>query len=212
MKLPAIKSAPLSRLYWLTSVTAFQSAPSFFASVEYASQQGLGWLQYRDKAHHDLDLLKDLQQLCIEYGTQLMMNDHIELAAQLQCGVHLGKDDLPVAIARQQLPPGTLIGASCYQDLSRAIELQPLCDYVAFGAFYPSSTKPQAAIAPLTLLAQARQQLHCPIVAIGGITPQNVTPLLQAGADMMAVSAVLHDPAQFKKNLELFAHQFQVPL
>ena len=208
-----IESHSLAHLYWLTHESAFASDTHFFDSVEYALQQGLGWLQYRDKSRDknqappNLDLLKKLQQLCAQYQCHLIINDHVELAAQLGCGLHLGKEDCPVATARQQLPTA-LIGTSCYQDLARATELQALSDYVAFGAFFPSTTKPNATQASLAFLIQARQQLACPIAVIGGITPRNVQPLLQAGADLIAVSAVLHDANTFKQTLALFANQF----
>ncbi len=202
-------ASPLARLYWLTHESAFNSDAHFLDGVEHALQQGLGWLQYRKKNHSEanLELLIALQQLCATYHCHFIINDHVALAARLNCGLHLGKDDCPIAIARQQLPNDTLIGASCYQDLPRAIELQPLCDYVAFGAFYKSTTKPNAELASFAFLTQARQQLSCPIAVIGGITPHNVLPLLQAGADIIAVSAVLHEASQFRNTLELFAAQ-----
>lgn len=202
-------AAPLAALYWLTHESAFDSEAHFFDSVEYALQQGLGSLQYRDKsqAAPNFDRLNKLQQLCSHYDCYFILNDQLDVAAQLGCGLHLGKDDYPVTDARQRLPTA-LIGASCYQDVARALALQPFCDYVAFGAFYPSTTKPQATQASLALLVQARQQLHCPIVVIGGITPHKVQPLLQAGADRIAVSAALHDANTFKSTLTLFANQF----
>jgi thiamine-phosphate pyrophosphorylase len=200
--------SPLARLYWLTHESAFESTSHFFESVEYALQQGLGWLQYRDKnsTQPDLAVLNTLHQLCRHYHSRLIINDHVDLAAQLGCGLHVGKTDCPPTTARQRLP-NVVIGASCYQDLARATELQTVCDYVAFGAFYPSTTKPHAAQVPLAFLKHARQQLLCPIAVIGGITPPHVPPLLQAGADLIAVSAVLHDAQQFKITLAAFASQ-----
>lgn len=204
-------SSPLNQLYWLTSVEAFVSRHEMLDRVEYALQQGLGFLQYRDKSivHPDLlkPLLKQLHTLCQTYHAQLIINDDFAIAAEMGCGLHLGKDDMPVAQARQQLSDNTWIGASCYQDIARAQSLQIDCNYVAFGAFYPSNTKPNARLAPVDLLRQAKQNLSCLVVAIGGITPHNCAVLKQAGADILAVSAVLNCAETFAATLEQFAIQ-----
>ena len=103
--------------------------------------------------------------------------------------VHLGEHDGDVAAARALLGARAIIGVSCYDDLGRARRLaREGADYLAFGAFFPSSTKPAARHADVALLRQARS-LGLPLVAIGGITVDNAAPLVEAGANFLAVSA-----------------------
>jgi thiamine-phosphate pyrophosphorylase len=119
----------------------------------------------------------------------LIINDDVELAGNCGAhGVHLGKDDADLRSARSLLGSGAIIGVSCYNDLSLARQAAGLgADYVAFGRFFPSQTKPGAIQASPDLIRQARQELSLPIAAIGGITPDNAGQLIDAGADMLAV-------------------------
>ncbi|MFN3920661.1 MAG: thiamine phosphate synthase, partial [Methylohalobius sp.] len=111
----------------------------------------------------------------------------LELAARIGAdGVHLGHTDAALSQARELLGPEAIVGISCYADLERACRVEPYATYVAFGAFFPSATKPKAKLAPIELLSQAKAKLSCPIVAIGGITPENGAKLLAAGADLLA--------------------------
>jgi thiamine-phosphate pyrophosphorylase len=149
-------------------------------------------VQYRDKKHVAADRARqagELASLCRKHGALFIINDDVELAKQVQAaGVHLGREDASLAQARAQLGPRAIIGVSCYNDLARAVKAQAEgADYVAFGSFFPSRTKPQAARAGLELLCEAKQKLHIPVVAIGGITPENGAHLLAAGADALAV-------------------------
>lgn len=149
-------------------------------------------VQYRDKLQQGArSEVRALRALCRQHSVPFLVNDHVELALELEAdGVHLGRDDTPLGYARTQLGPNALIGASCYDDLERAVEVVAAgADYVAFGSFFPSATKPSAVRAPLKLLIEARRMLSVPIVAIGGITPQNGARLCAAGADMLAVAA-----------------------
>jgi thiamine-phosphate pyrophosphorylase len=117
-----------------------------------------------------------------------IINDDVALAAAIGAdGVHLGRDDGDIAAARQQLRHG-IVGLSCYNEwpLAKAAAAAG-ADYVAFGAFFPSTTKPNAARAAPDLLKRSRQELDIPVVAIGGITPENGRDLIAAGADMLAV-------------------------
>jgi thiamine-phosphate pyrophosphorylase len=117
------------------------------------------------------------------------VNDDLELAARLgAAGVHHGRDDATPAQARRLLGPEAIIGISCYDDFARALAaVEQGADYVAFGSFFASSTKPGAVRAPLELLHRARAELAVPVVAIGGITPENGRALVDAGAHMLAV-------------------------
>lgn len=161
-------------------------------AVALAIQGGAVMIQYRDKGDDTMHRqweAADLSNLCRPLGVPLIINDDVDLAVDIMAkGVHLGKDDADIAAARKKLPPNGIIGVSCYNKLERAIEAEKAgADYVAFGSFYPSPTKPDALKAETDLIRQAKQQLSIPIVAIGGITADNGAPLVEAGADMLAV-------------------------
>lgn len=150
-------------------------------------------LQLRDKSADParrLRLAQALAERCRAAGTGLIINDDLPLALAVDAaGVHLGADDGDLAAARAALDarrPGLILGASCYAELGRAERAAPFADYLAFGAVYPSPTKPHAVTAPLELFAAARP-LAKPLCAIGGITAANAAPVLAAGADLLAV-------------------------
>ena len=158
--------------------------------------EGARVVQYRDKgppATYDLDLLRRLAALCRAHGVPFLLNDHPAVAAAVGAeGVHLGRDDAPIAEARTRLGPGAIVGVSCYDDLGRARRAErDGADYVAFGSFYPSATKPGAMRASPEILVRARAVLTRPVVAIGGIDENNAPPLLAAGADLLAVAGAL---------------------
>jgi len=170
------------------------------AAVESALRGGARIVQYRDKSadrQRRLDEARALKGLCERYRVPLLINDDLELALACEAaGVHLGRDDPDVLSARARLPAGSLVGISCYNrfDLAQEAAAQG-ADYVAFGSFFSSPTKPQAVRAQPDLLRRARRELAVPAVAIGGISPENGAALVQAGADMLAViSAVFAAP------------------
>ncbi|MDS4031308.1 MAG: thiamine phosphate synthase [Candidatus Contendobacter sp.] len=169
-------------------------------SVEQAILGGARLIQYRDKSHDAARRLAQataLNELCRRHAVPLIINDDVELATQVgAAGVHVGRDDPAFTIARARLGQNAIIGVSCYDRMDLAREAAQVgVDYVAFGAFFPSPTKPAEIRAPLALLRQARAALSIPIVAIGGITPDNAPLLLDAGADALAVvSAVFAQP------------------
>jgi thiamine-phosphate pyrophosphorylase len=149
-------------------------------------------IQYRDKKHgakSRVQQASELAKLCQQHGVLFIVNDDVELAKETGAdGVHLGREDASLAQAREQLGPGAIIGVSCYNELARAEAAEKQgADYVAFGRFFPSRTKPQAVQAGLDLLREAKKKLHIPVVAIGGITPENGAALIAAGADALAV-------------------------
>ncbi len=162
------------------------------AQVEAAILGGARIIQYRDKSGDRARRVLEattLLRLCRRHGVPLIVNDDLALAWQIGAdGVHLGRDDSSLSQARRKLGPSAIIGISCYNSLPQAQAAESAgADYVAFGRFFPSATKPHAVRAEITLLQQARQALSIPVVAIGGITPENGLPLVQAGADMLAV-------------------------
>ncbi len=182
-------SFPRRGVYMITDC-AGRLAAEVLANVEAGLQGGVAVVQYRDKQPLDaLGLARRLTVLCHRYQAPLLVNDDVELAAAAGAdGVHLGRDDGDVAAARRRLGPGAIIGVSCYNDVSRAAEmLAHGADYAAFGRFFASNSKPMAAPAQLETLMSAKGLLKAPIVAIGGVTPENGGLLLAAGADVLAV-------------------------
>jgi thiamine-phosphate pyrophosphorylase len=181
--------------------------------VELALKGGVHILQYRDKSPDQTRRLaqaKELLNLCRQHHAIFIINDDVELAAAVNAdGVHLGRDDQNIESARTRLGKAAIIGVSCYNRLDLAKTAQDAgADYVAFGRFFPSSTKPEAIQAGIALLEQAKQALRIPIVAIGGITPENGGPLLQAGADMLAVIQGLFGQPDIRATAEQFNQQF----
>ena len=151
------------------------------AAVEQAIVGGARWVQYRDKSEDGgrrLAQAHGLNQLCRRHQIPLIVNDDVELAAQVgAAGVHIGRDDPAFATARARLGETALIGISCYDRLTLALDAERAgADYVAFGAFFPSPTKPDEIRAPLGLLREAKVSLKVPVVAIGGITLDNAPP------------------------------------
>lgn len=151
---------------------------------------GVKVVQLRDKKKRlSLDQCRLALQLCHAAQVPMIVNDDIALARNLRAdGVHLGKEDCTIEQARSMLGDSAIVGVSCYDNLEAAVAAHDQgATYVAFGAFFPSSSKPEAAPAPLSVLRQAKQIIDCPLVAIGGITPDNGSNLLSAGADLLAV-------------------------
>lgn len=170
-------------------------------------------LQYRDKSVDSarrLDEANALQALCARHRVPLIINDDVELAAAVgAAGVHLGKGDTTFASARERLGADAIIGVSCYDSLERARQFAAAgADYLAFGAFFPSTTKPGAIHAPLQLLRDARA-LGRPLVAIGGITPDNARDLLDAGADAIAVISALFGARDVRAEAQRLATLFE---
>ena len=189
----------LSGLYVITEDRP-QGPQAISTAVAAALDGGARIVQYRDKSNDHARRLAEaraLRELCRNNGALLLINDDVALAAKADAdGVHLGRDDDDIANARSLLPSGSLIGRSCYNrlELARAAAAEG-ADYIAFGSFFASPTKPDAVRAHTELLTQARQELALPAVAIGGISPENGAALVHAGADMLAViSAVFAAP------------------
>ncbi|MBB3102537.1 thiamine phosphate synthase [Azomonas macrocytogenes] len=180
----------LRGLYAITDSTLLADG-RLLPFVEAALKGGARILQYRDKsadAARRLDEAQALRDLCEHYTARLIINDDVELAARLRVGLHLGQEDGSLPAARTQLDPDAIIGATCHAQLELAEQAaQDGADYLAFGRFFKSRTKPDAPAASLALLTQARARFNLPIVAIGGVTQQNAGVLIANGADMLAV-------------------------
>ena len=183
------------------------------AAVAEAIAGGARVIQYRDKIHGAEERARQadgLAALCRGRGAPFIVNDDVELAKLARAdGVHLGREDASLAQARARLGPGAIIGVSCYNDLARAETAQARgADYVAFGSFFPSRTKPKAVRADLKLLREAKRKLRIPVVAIGGITPENGAHLLAAGADALAVIEGVFGQADVRAASERYARLF----
>lgn len=160
--------------------------------VTQALEGGVSLVQYRHKTASDtlrIEQATALLAVCRTANIPLLINDHVALAVELDAdGVHIGQHDRAIAETRILVGKQKIIGASCYNRFELAEQAQADgADYVAFGACYPSPTKPDAPRATADLFTRARQSLSVPVVGIGGITLENARPLIAAGADALAV-------------------------
>lgn len=163
----------------------------------------IGAFQLRLKDHDDADILKAAEALipmCRKAGVAFILNDRIDLAAQLEVdGVHIGQEDGTIADARRQLGTDAVVGVTCHASGHLAMEAGDAgADYVAFGAFYPTTSKPMEKQEKYgrpepSLLSWWATYTLLPCVAIGGITPQNCAPLVAAGADFIAAITAVWD-------------------
>jgi thiamine-phosphate pyrophosphorylase len=203
-------NAPLRGLYAITDSQLLANG-RLLPYVRAALRGGARLLQYRDKsadAQRRLAEATALAELCAEYGAQLIINDDLELAAQLGVGLHLGQGDGSLAAARTRLGPQALLGATCHASLALAEQARDAgASYLAFGRFFTSQTKPGAPSASLALLEQARRRFSLPLTAIGGVSLDNAGSLLASGADLLAVVHALF-AAPDVTEVERRAHAF----
>lgn len=176
----------------LYAITDGSTGNLLLEKVEQALLGGAAIVQYRDKTTDSARREQEaraLRALCHEYNALFIINDDVALAKTVQAdGVHVGREDSALTVARTALGNTAIIGVSCYNQLELALNAAVQgADYIAFGSFFPSPTKPNAPRATVELLRQARQQLGLPICAIGGITLDNAPDLLASGANMLAV-------------------------
>lgn len=190
----------LSGLY---AITDAQQGKRLLSDIEAVLRAGVRCVQYRDKSNDPtkrLQQARELTLLCEQYGATLLVNDDVELALRSQAhGVHLGQQDGSVSAARARLGREAIIGVTCHNRLDLALAAQQQgASYVGFGAIYNSPSKPAAQSCDLGVLCAAREQLRIPIVAIGGITPDNTADVIRAGAHAVAViSALWQAPSPF---------------
>lgn len=148
-------------------------------------------LQYRRKKVDKADQPAEVEQikiLCEKYQVPFVINDDLKLAAQFGLGVHLGQSDGEITDAKSQLPEDVIIGRTCLNSLELAQKaIADGATYIAFGAVYATSTKPEAGNVGIEVIKQAAAQYDLPICAIGGLTVENSQPVIEAGADLCAV-------------------------
>ena len=202
------------RVAGLYAVTPdMDDTPALLARVEAALAGGARLLQYRNKtASSPLRLVqaRALLALCWGYQVPLIINDHLDLALALDAGgLHVGAEDGSAAEARKRLGPDKILGVSCYGRVENALAaVEAGATYVAFGGFFPSRVKPGSARTPIALLGEAKRKLKLPIVAIGGITPENAPQLIDAGADAVAVISALFAADDVKLAAQTFGALF----
>jgi len=183
------------------------SENNIIAKSEEVLSAGVKIIQYRDKINNQDDrymIAQSLRKLTNDYKSTLIINDDVQLAKSIEAdGVHLGKDDASIISTRKILGDKKVIGASCYNKFENAhAAIKSSADYIAFGSFFPSPTKPDAPRAERALITKAKQQYSTPVCAIGGITPLNASELLDAGADMIAVISAVFNASSPKQAVQ----------
>jgi thiamine-phosphate pyrophosphorylase len=212
-----IEPPPLLGLYAVTP--DIPDTPALVRAVAAILEGGCRLVQYRNKTADDAlrhTQASALQALCAACNARLIINDDAALAQAVgAAGVHLGRDDNDVAFARKMLGDAAIIGASCYNDFERARKtVAEGASYIAFGAVYPSSSKPDApALSPemsSEIFRRARKEFFTPVCAIGGITLENAAPLITAGASLLAVISDLfqRDPARSTQRAAAYQQLF----
>jgi thiamine-phosphate pyrophosphorylase len=196
---------PRCRLY-LISPPEVPDIAAFAHALDQALDGGdVACLQIRLKSRegisapdsHILALGRHIIPRAQDRGVAVLINDRPDLAVELGAdGVHVGQSDMSFDQTRKLVGPDAIVGVTCHASRHLALEAgEAGADYVAFGAFYPTDTKDPLAKAEPELLAWWQQMIELPCVAIGGITTENARPLVEAGADFLAVSAgVWKDP------------------
>ncbi|MBV1921651.1 MAG: thiamine phosphate synthase [Pseudomonadales bacterium] len=195
----------LQGLYAITD-NLLTPGPFLIERVEQALQGGVRILQYRDKTTDKQKRQNEalaLKSLCAQYKCTFIINDDIELCSKVNAdGVHLGVSDVNIHTARQQLGNNVIIGATCHGSLDLAHKaIADGADYVAFGRFYNSTTKPNAEAADLQTIRSGLAKLNVPAVAIGGITLSKADELLEAGFSMLAVVEDIFKPVSITNNI-----------
>ncbi|WP_151752702.1 thiamine phosphate synthase [Acinetobacter soli] len=174
-------------------------------------------LQYRRKKVAKTNQYFEVEQikvLCEAYHVPFVINDDLDLAVRYGLGVHLGQSDGEISDATQKLPQGVIIGRTCLNSMALAEKaIQDGATYVAFGAIYATSTKPEAGNVGIEVIRQARQQFDVPICAIGGLTVENAQVVIEQGADLCAViSDILGRPVQdIPARIQAWAALFAAP-
>lgn len=181
--------------------------------VSAAIEGGAKIVQFRYKSEITADVLisiSEIQKVCRDNGVLFIVNDHMNLAKEIDAdGIHIGKedaDDLPSIRAQF---PGKIIGVSCYGDMKRAFDAEAAgADYVAFGSFFFSPTKPKSGVVSPSIINEAKEKLTIPVCVIGGITVENAPELLREGADMVSVISSLWKSEDVEKRAREFDRLF----
>ncbi|CAI3932847.1 MULTISPECIES: thiamine phosphate synthase [Commensalibacter] len=194
-------------LYLITppSFTALEFKPLLIQALE-AGPVAAVQLRLKDVSDDEIRKAIDvLQPIVQDRNIAFILNDRPDLAKEYRCdGAHIGMDDTPIELARSQLGDDLQLGVSCYDSRDMAMKAgEGGADYIAFGAFFPTISKDTDVRAPIELLSWWSEMMELPVVAIGGITPDNCKPLVQAGADFLSViGAVWRHPEGPEKGVQ----------
>lgn len=194
------KKALLQGIYVLSDAL-LSPTQTILSQMKRVLESGVSVIQFRDKYASDAQIeltCKALQALCTQYNALFIIDDRAELVKKIDAdGLHVGKEDMDYLEARALLGDNKIIGVSCYGDIQRAQHYEAIgADYVAFGSFFPSPTKPNSPVVPLHVLQEAKAILRVPICAIGGINVDNIKDVAHSGVEMYAlISAVYKDDA-----------------
>ena len=174
---------------------------------------GAQLIQYRNKSANKVLLREQaglLLQLCRAYRVPLIINDYLDLAIEIDAdGLHVGQQDASLLNVRNQLGCNKIVGASCYNNLDLALQAEKEgADYVAFGAFFPSLTKPNTVSVTVNLIGEAKQKITIPIVGIGGIRLTNARKVIQSGCAAIAVCNDLFQSENIKVKAVHYAQLF----
>ena len=186
---------------------------SLLQKTQLAIEGGAFMVQYRSKIQDrevKMQQCASILRLCREYKIPCIVNDDVDMCRVLEAdGVHLGEKDDNIAEVRRILGEDAIIGSSCYDQLNRAkLAQKEGASYVAFGAMFETSTKPNAPRATLELLREAKSQIQIPIVAIGGITMNNAHDVIETGIDAIAVINSLYESNSIKETAETLSSMF----
>ena len=200
------KKSLLQGIYVLTDAH-LTPQKTILEQMERVLQSGVSVIQFRDKYASDAEAeltCKALQALCHRYNALFIIDDRLLLAHKIDAdGLHVGQDDVSFEEARALLGENKIIGVSGYGDIVRAKKYEALgADYVAFGSFFPSPTKPHSKVVPLNVLEEAKKQLHIPICAIGGINTSNITEIAQYDIAMYSVISAIYQNDAIEENIK----------
>lgn len=204
----------IGKLHVLTD-TVLQSRFSHQELARMAIKGGADTIQYRQKSGSTREMIRiaaQMKQVCSDRGVPLIVNDRVDVAIAAKAdGVHLGQDDFPIPLARELLGQGMIIGASASNIEEAEKCLLDGADYVGFGPIYPTTSKDDAgSVKGIAGLVQVVKAVPVPIIAIGGISIDNVSEILQTGAHGIAVISSVcfqEDPEQATKALHRIFHE-----
>lgn len=204
----------ITELYAITD-PALLSPIDFSIKIEACLNGGCRLIQFRDKLNSKdkIQQARILRELCNQYQAKLIINDDLKLAREVGAdGVHLGQDDIKISSARDLIKNELLIGATCHGSIElgqKAVDSG--ADYLAFGRFFPSQTKPSAPAASLSIIHEAKKNFDAPIVAIGGINRINAKIVIEHGADAIAVCHEIfspNEPHEIEKRVKQYLQCF----
>lgn len=205
------KNKLLHGLYAITDPNLM--GEDIIVKAEQAILGGINIMQYRNKTaspEQQEQEAHQLAKLCKNHNVTFIINDNVELAINVNAdGVHIGQKDLHIQQARERLGKNKIIGVTCNNKIDLALQAQQQgADYIAFGRFFKSLTKPSAPQAELSILTEARQLITIPIVAIGGITHESAPLVLAKDVDMLAVIEGIFGKADILKSAQQFVDIF----